>query len=434
MKPRIKFQQSVAEARKELPKLTQRQIEWGYSNCIEHVGQRTTKGVITCTECGHSWQGSGYLADTLTKTRCPQCDAKLSVKTTKKRVFKDCAYLTVITACRGYQVVRSVMIKCTAKVGEKPKYTHAEAVQRWIAPDGRYCTFSLSRNTFGTYYIDAWIFGSEMELRKESTENQYCRNIYDHIPTGEVYPRMSLIPEIKRTGYRKGFYGQKPFELFRTLLIDRKAETLLKTGQTALLRLFLDDKSRDKDKYWPSIRIALRNGYRIKDAAMWCDYIESLLYLGKDVRNAKYVCPCNLHSAHDNAMNRVVKIETQKEIESDAPEFLSEELKYKIAKSKFFGITLSDELICVRVLESVKEMMTEGKAMHHCVGRYHDKEDSLILSATIDGKRIETVEVSLSQLKVIQSRGLCNKITPYHEQIVNLVNNNMNIIQQRLTA
>ena len=50
-------------------------------------------------------------------------------------------------------------------------------------------------------------------------------------------------------------------------------------------------------------------------------------------------------------------------------------------------------------------MEAEGKAMHHCVGGYHRRKDSLILSATIDGKRIETIEVSLTTLKVVQSRG-----------------------------
>ncbi len=43
--------------------------------------------------------------------------------------------------------------------------------------------------------------------------------------------------------------------------------------------------------------------------------------------------------------------------------------------------------------------------MHHCVERYHDKSDSLILSARIADRRVETVEVSLSRLQVVQSRG-----------------------------
>ena len=64
--------------------------------------------------------------------------------------------------------------------------------------------------------------------------------------------------------------------------------------------------------------------------------------------------------------------------------------------------------------------------------RYYLKEDSLILSATIEGRRIETIEVSLQTLKVVQSRGVCNKNTEYHEQIVDLVNANSRLIRQRM--
>lgn len=89
MKPQNKFQQQVVEASKTLPKLTNRQIEWGYRNIIEPIGHRTEKGVITCTECGHSWQGAGYLVSILTDCHCPNCHTKLKVETTKKRKFES---------------------------------------------------------------------------------------------------------------------------------------------------------------------------------------------------------------------------------------------------------------------------------------------------------------------------------------------------------
>ena len=84
----------------------------------------------------------------------------------------------------------------------------------------------------------------------------------------------------------------------------------------------------------------------------------------------------------------------------------------------------------------MQEHLEEGVAMHHCVfsNRYYLREDSLILSATIEGRRIETIEVSLQTLKVVQSRGVCNKNTEYHEQIVNLVNANRRLISQRIKA
>ncbi|OJX64584.1 MAG: hypothetical protein BGO84_02835 [Dysgonomonas sp. 37-18] len=71
---------------------------------------------------------------------------------------------------------------------------------------------------------------------------------------------------------------------------------------------------------------------------------------------------------------------------------------------------------------------------HHCVAGYHSKADSLILSACIDGKRIETIEVSISQLKVIQSRGVCNKNTKHHNKIIQLVEQNISLIENRLAA
>ena len=73
MKAKNKFQKQVIEASHKLPKLTQVQKQWAYQDCIEHIGHRTSKGVITCCECGHSWQGTGYLVDTLTDCHCPNC-------------------------------------------------------------------------------------------------------------------------------------------------------------------------------------------------------------------------------------------------------------------------------------------------------------------------------------------------------------------------
>ena len=74
--------------------------------------------------------------------------------------------------------------------------------------------------------------------------------------------------------------------------------------------------------------------------------------------------------------------------------------------------------------------------MHHCVysNEYYLKPNSLILSATIDGKRVETIEVSLKTLKVLQSRGVCNKNTEYHDRIIELVNKNKRLIRKRMAA
>lgn len=430
MKPQNKFQAQVVEASKTLPTLTKEQIQWGYENGIDHIGHRTEKGVMTCTKCGHSWQGAGYLVSILTDCNCPNCNTKLNVETTKKRSFISRYYMTVTTAHKGFQVLRTVMLVCSAKVGEPAKYSHSEVMQRWIDKKGKHCTFARLRQTQGNCYVDSWIFNSSLELRSENTNNKFCLNVYDSIHTGVVHPRMKLIPELKRTGYKKGFYGQKPLELFRLLLTDSRAETLMKTGNTKLLKRIMDSGWKNIDSYWASIRIAIRNDYKIKDATMWCDYIDFLRFFGKDLHNAKYVCPADLKAEHDRYMTKKAKADAQIALEKQ----VQKEVDFQAIKAKFFGLIFSDGRISIRVLESVQEIIAEGKAMHHCVGSYATREDSLILSATIDGKRIETIEVSISKLKVIQCRGVCNKITKHHSKIISLVENNMPFIQQRLAA
>ena len=426
MKPRNKFQQRIVEASKKLPKITNAQVQWAYKNCLEHIGRRTSKGVITCTECGHSWQSeSGELINTLLGCECPNCKTQLKVETTRKRIFRDYQYLCIVTACEGYQVLRYLYVECTAKVGSKKHYSHLEVVQRWIAPNGKYATMARLRPM--GYFVHGWNWGSSLELRPE-------RALYNITPTC-VYPRQKLIPELKRTGYKEPYGSLTPFDLIYFLLSQTKAETLLKAGQTQLLHLFAYN-GLPIDKYWPSIRICIRNGYTIAHPTEWRDYIDLLDYFGKDLHNAKYVCPSNLKAEHDRYVAKKQAEYDRQRLEEKRKRALKDEQKFKELKAKFFGIEFTDGLIHVRVLESVEEVMNEGQAMHHCVftNNYHLKKDSLILSATIDGKRAETVEVSLSKLKVVQCRGACNKNTEYHDQIIALVNKNKRLIRKRLAA
>ena len=169
-----------------------------------------------------------------------------------------------------------------------------------------------------------------------------------------------------------------------------------------------------------------------------------LLHYKKDLHNAKYVCPANLTAEHDRYVakrNKEYEEEARRrEIERREWERRAKEQKRKDTeiiekiRAKLVGFYFTDGQLHVRALTTREEYQAEGKAMHHCVGSYHSKADSLILSATIDGKRLETVEVSLSKLQVIQSRGVCNGQTEYHDRIVNLVNRNMPLIRKRMAA
>lgn len=422
MKPKNKFQKQIVEASKKLAPITQEQIQWGYENVIEHIGQKTAKGVITCLECNHQW------TDTTTKERCncPNCKTKLKVEVTRKRSFLDYEYLCIVTVCEGFQVLRFLYVECKMKKGEEAQYFHSEVVQRWIAPNGKFATMARLK-PMGLFRYD-WNWWSDLEIRHE-------KSLYNITPT-EIYPRQKMIPEVQRSGYSKQLMSNlTPFDVFRFLLSGNKAETLVKTGQTDFFRYFAYT-SRDIDNYWASIRICLRNGYNIKDVSTWCDYIDLLRFFGKDVHNSNYVCPKKLNAEHDKYVKKKRKYYEQKRREEAKKEALEHEAFFQEMKSKFFGIEFTDGLIHVRVLESVYEIMHEGDAMHHCLftNEYHLKADSLILSAYTDEKRLETIELSLSELKILQCQGACNQITEYHTQIMELVNKNIPLIRKRMAA
>ena len=120
------------------------------------------------------------LSDTMLGNECPHCHTQLKIEVTRKMTFKEQAYFTVITACGGFQVLRHIMIRCTAKVGKPIKYSHCEVMQRWIAPDGKYVTFARLRQGWERVYYDAWLFDTSLELRRENP-------IYNRVYYGEMY-------------------------------------------------------------------------------------------------------------------------------------------------------------------------------------------------------------------------------------------------------
>ena len=427
MKPKSKFQAQVYELSKALPLITKVQMEWAYQHSFEHIGRRNSKGFITCTRCGHNWKGDGELIDNLLGAKCPECSTELKVQTTRQRVFKQTEYFCIVTEKAGFQVLRFFLVKSYCKTGEKAKYSISEVVQRWIAPSGKYATVARLR-LMCVYYSDLWDVSSSLEIRPE-------RELYNISPIC-IYPRMKLIPEIKRRGFDGNFYRLSPFDLFHTLLSDCRAVTLLKAGQTDLLRYFTNGNFPKIDAYWTSTKMCIRNQYFVKDASLWRDYIDLLRSFGKDLHNAKYVCPADLKAEHDRYVMKQKELREREEKEQRKQKALEDETVFRNMKSRFFGIQFSDGEIQVRVLESVEEFMQEGEAMHTCVYQndYHLRPDSLILSARIGEKRLETVEFSFSKMKVVQSRGTCNQTTEYHDRIINLVNQNKRVIRKRIAA
>ena len=167
MKPKTPIQKEIVRLSATLPGLTGAQRTYAFRHCFKHYGRRTAKGVITCTECGHAWKSGHTLADTLCGCTCPNCGTALEVVVTRKRVFVDNEYFSIITTCKGYQVIRFFFVRSRQKVGQKAEYSICEVAQRWIAPDGKSETVARLRG-FSFLYYDLWNEDSPMEIRRNN--------------------------------------------------------------------------------------------------------------------------------------------------------------------------------------------------------------------------------------------------------------------------
>ena len=422
MKPRNKFEKAVLEQSKHLRPITKQQSKWAFRECIEHFAYRLPKGRTTCMDCGHSWVMNKH-RKTCT---CPHCRAKLQVKETYERKLQQKQYFTILTTCGEFQVLRMFLLIVGMEKGYEAQTSIIEIGQYWWNMQGRKAVVAIQR-VLG-HYVDTFSYYSPMAIRNDN-------EAYQHIAYSPIYLKFKVTDILRRNGFKDNFYGIVPTQLIPALLTDSRVETLLKAGSTDHLRYFLINK-KSFEELWQSYKIAVRNGYEIADISLWSDYVDTLRRLGKDIHNPKYLCPTDLKGEHDRRHEELLKLREREEIEQKQQKAIEDEKRFKELKPKFFGICFTDGIIQVHVLESVQEHLEEGVSMHHCVfsNAYYLKEDSLILSATIEGKRIETIEVSLRTLEVVQSRGVCNKNTEYHEQIVNLVNANRGLISRRMKA
>ena len=443
MKPRNKPERQVAALSASLPDVTPKQRQWAINACFDKIGY-VTKKELWCSQCGmvHDMT-SGEFSNATDNGElvCPHCGTKLKLKNSNKCKILERCYFTVLTTCQGVQVCRHFIIEKKAwktnsniNVDHAPEYSIDEAVQNWVFEDGTECIMARPCMQ-NPYYYDKWDFERAMSIKRKNMFPSYSAPDKYDINTAFVYPHRRVLPVLRRNGFTMRFNALSPNEVMKLVLTDREAETLIKNRQYALLEY----KSKRSYKefcmpYAHSVRVAIRNKYIVKDASMWYDYLELLSYFHLDTHNAHYVCPANLKHEHDILLRRKHRVVRQRLIEQKRKEIAQWEVLYRKEKERFFGLCFADDNVFVKVIQSVAEMEEEGDKMHHCVFTmdYYKKPYSLILSARSvrDGARIETVEVSLRSFKVVQSHGLQNSYTPYHDEIIKLVEKNMNIIKK----
>lgn len=416
MKARTKFDRQVSASNARLTDIAPEATGWAYRHLVSHWAFRTPSGVTTCGECGHGFRHKGK---GLT-VKCPECGRRLTIKVTLKRTLKESTYFSTLETIDGLQVQRVSLLNVVYKKGHPVQTECKEVCRLWLDSRGR--TAITSRNRTLGCYLDSFNWESPIELKAGISDTHLV------ISDTCIFPKVRLIPELRRNGMGNDFNVMKshPFRLMRYLLTESRIETMMKAGHFGAVDYFVSHHDR-LYQCWNSYKIASRNGYVPTDWGMWCDLIRLLDRSGRDTRSVRYICPSDLKAEHDRWLQKVNAAEQKRRDQDRLIRAKAKEEDFYTTKSCYFGIVISDNDIEISVLDSIEAYQAEGSAMKHCVFKceYYAQKDSIVLSAhDKSGNRIETVEFSLTENKVVQSRGVCNTNTEYHDRIISLVNAN----------
>ena len=447
MKPRSGVERMFIGYAEELPPPRKAVVKWAYKHCFKpvalwwkHRGKNNQE--IWCQCCGHREPCDGWLVMSSEVWVCPECGAKCEVKNYKDGASEKNtgSLVSTIEVFKGVQVVRTFeAFRENHDDGGKTNYGMVELYQIWMLESGREIITSIGYDRSYNYFH--WHFGDPYSIGRHSFGGggyYYFNDVYD-VNCNFIYPRLNISPFFRMKGIDKDMVrwlvrnNINIPDAFCSLAKDARMETLLKTGYQALFVRFVK-ADISLGKYWKSINICHRHGYAIDDAIVWCDHIDMLDELGMDIHNPKYICPEDLRKQHDRLSMRLARKRDKEKLERDIANAAAAEGKYREMREKFFGLLFRGEHITIVPIRSVREMAVEGRELHHCVFsmKYYEKEDSLLLSARSNDTHepVETIELDLKSFRILQSRGHCNQDSPFHDEILSLVNNNIPAIRK----
>ena len=441
MKPKTRTERQLAEWSRRMPPLTAAQRKHAYS-LFDSIGYYWKNGKVWCQCCGHvEHRLLPELAVSLELDGeiCPGCGASLRLRHWREgsRENAEEKLFSIVRTCREWTVTRTFSIRRYNRAGRPTEYYADEIYQNWISPDGRGTI--LGRKYTRTPFSLRWDYGSPMDIKHHnaSASGYYAFDDMFCTEGNHFYPRATVTPLLRRNGWDARILkmGVSVPEAMRRLLASPAAETLAKQGQWEVFRHMVR-RGDWQIPYLYALNICHRHGYAIRDASLWFDYMDLLAWLGLDTHNPRYICPADLHAAHDSLVRRKQQAEARLRQEQRRQEMAKAEPGYHARIARFLGILITDGRLEIRPIPTVTDVFEEGRAMHHCVydNAYHERPGCLLLSARMDGKRLETVEVSLRTFSVMQSRGPCNRLTAHHDRIVQLVRDNMGMIRHAAEA
>ena len=397
-----------------------------------------------CTDCGQEWTEKIEGEEAV----CPHCGAKAKVVKGRHTVYKDFYYAQFFHIYEGWQVIRYTLVRWECRKGKKPEITLQDVIQKWCQPGRPMITLGCALGMMTCYRAIPYSLW-DCTLTIKPNHGYWYSEWMKH----KTYPRMSLLPVyVKHIGKSPDWEN-----------LDLYAPTLIGDifGCPYLEKLWKEDQwdelmemrhyTDELNKYWPSVKVALRHGFKPEHWISYFDYLKALKFLRYDMLSPRYVAPPDWNEIHDLVMRqyknkteamarkRAEAIAIRNALAEEERLRLQEEEARKSAKSfarriaKFEGLEIKDADIVISPLMSIEAFRDEGDAMHHCVFAlgYYKKKDSLILSARTrrEGKRLETIEVDIKDFKILQSMGIYNTPTDKHDEILGLVNGAMSRIR-----
>lgn len=440
MKARNAREREVITLSKQLPDLTDAQRKWIRKKVVARYIVTSGKR-HWCTECGDVFHGvvEGK------KAVCPHCGTELPILRGRQTKLEDFAYVRIITTCGGYQVLRYILVQWWLRKESKPQIKYKTIFEMWCQPGRETITLGCELGGYPGYRrIPYSLWSDHLSIK----HGYYYKEWMDVAE----YPVVRMLPV-----YRKVIGGNPIFarytadDLFGSILSCPYFESLYKAGDYGHIDRLLPYTALF-NKYWPSVKVALRHGYMPESLSSYFDLLEALKFLHYDMRNPKFVAPRDFHKMHDTIINKYRKrldymyerreeraaqrraLEHEEYLRVQKENAAKCEVSYAQRIAKFADLSVSNGTIIITPLMSVQAFIDEGEAMCHCVfsREYYKKANSLILSARNinDGNRVETIEVDLDNFVVLQSQGKHDLPTPYHDEIINLVRGSMPMIRR----
>lgn len=388
---------------------------------------------LICLECNHQWKPEMALwKEETIGVKCPHCDKKLKKIAINNGQFTRVITYSVVQVVDRFQVVRYFSCWKSMYKNKKPSYWFRNLFEEWKDYDkNKEVVIGLNTTWTGDGFSS-----SGYEVRYNN--RKYGQTEYDRFASDFNCPGAEFLPRFKKYGLGYDFHNCDYRYLLKKLEGSPMIETLLKAKQKELL-FYAVHKDERYRSYWSQIKILLRHKYKLNDAGIWYDYLQLLKEFGKDISNPKFILPKNLKKSHNEYVVKKQKQTEKARIERELKRQESERLKAEaeealknIKKEVFKGFVMKKGDVLIVPLIEDDDVKEEGKILKHCVhaNAYHKKPGILLMSARVDGKRIETIEISLASYSIIQCRGKGNGITQYHDEIIAIVRQNMGKISR----